>query len=64
VNAYRDRSILLGKPDPADELLENTPDIPSGNPGFSRWDACQDCGLLPETPEPAEAGTPVGWCLD
>ncbi len=28
------------------------------SPGFSRWDTCWDSGILPETPDPAEAGTP------
>jgi hypothetical protein len=29
-----------------------------GSPGFSRWNACRDSGILPGTPDPAEAGTP------
>jgi hypothetical protein len=29
------------------------------SPGFSRWDACRDRGILPGPPDPAEAGTPV-----
>jgi len=27
----------------------------SWNPGFSRWDACRGRGILPGTPDPAEA---------
>jgi hypothetical protein len=30
----------------------------TGSLGFSRWDACQDSGILLGTPESAEAGTP------
>jgi hypothetical protein len=45
-------------------MLSNNPDMPFGRPGFSRWDACRDCGLLPGTPGPAEAGAPVQQCLD
>ncbi len=33
--------------------------MPSGSPGFSRWNACRDSDILPGTPDPAEAGTPV-----
>jgi hypothetical protein len=46
-------------PGPADERLANNPDMPSWNPGFSRLDACRDSGILPEKPDPAEAGTPI-----
>jgi len=38
--------------------------MPSGSPGFSRWEACQGRGILPGTPDPAEAGTPDPCCPD
>jgi len=31
------------------------------SPGFSRLDTCRDSSILPEKPDPAEAGTPVQW---
>jgi len=36
----------------------------TGSPGFSRWDAVRGRGLLPGTPDPAEAGTPERRYLD
>ncbi|MFP4436019.1 MAG: hypothetical protein ACLFVO_02125 [Chloroflexaceae bacterium] len=33
--------------------------MPSRSPGFSRWEACRGSGILPGTPDPAEAGTPI-----
>jgi len=33
--------------------------MPSGSPGFRRWDACLGSSILSGKPDPAEAGTPV-----
>jgi len=40
-------------------------DVRSTNSTFiSRWDACRDSGILPGTPDPAEAGTPIPRCSE
>jgi len=54
------RFLLAEAMEPApDELLENNLDMPSWSPGFSRLDTCLGSGILPETPDPAKAGTPI-----
>jgi hypothetical protein len=75
----QDSGLLPGKPGPAEAgtpvmfgvsllRLINVEKHPgyemTGSPGFSRWHASQDSGLLPGKPGPAEAGTPEQGCPD
>jgi hypothetical protein len=46
------------------QFLENSPNMPSWNSGFSRLNVCLGSGILPGKPGPAEAGTPERRYLD